>query len=157
MQALVMLSGNGTDLTEFLYEASPDEVNEDTGVPVFSDMTSDEIAQEVTDRAKEQARCLYPEHTVVAVELRGMMSTETEYEKAYRTGWRAASAAIVEALKSAEGDALERVKGDTYSRHDAAQHVVEDVYKTLCDRYGIGGNVEADIRRAVADAIEEED
>jgi hypothetical protein len=153
MLARVTLSDDGTTLTEFIYEASPDEVNDDTGTPVFSDMTSDEIAQEMSDRAREQARCLYPEHSVVAVELEDIVSTPTEYEKAYRAAWRAAGAAITEAMRNTEAEALERVAGNDYSPHAAGDHAVEDIYKCICDRYGIGGNVEAEVREAVREAI----
>lgn len=60
-----MISETG-EPDEFVYEASLLEQNEDTGDYVWSDLDDGAIIVEMTDRAVEQVRCLYPDHKVMS-------------------------------------------------------------------------------------------
>lgn len=67
MHAIATLRNKRTkEQDTFVYSAMRDEVNEDTGQPVFLDMTKGEITTEMQDRVREQVRCLYNNDWVVA-------------------------------------------------------------------------------------------
>lgn len=67
MYAIATLRNKRTkEQDTFVYSAERDEVNEDTGVAVFADMSKGDIVSELHDRVREQCRILYGSDWVVA-------------------------------------------------------------------------------------------
>ena len=51
---------------QFVYEADINEQNEDTGDFVWDDLSESCMIVEMTDRAIEQVRCLFPDHKITS-------------------------------------------------------------------------------------------
>lgn len=66
MFVIVQMISETGEPDEFVYEASITEQNEDTGDYVWSDLDDGGIIVEMTDRAVEQVRCMFPDHKIMS-------------------------------------------------------------------------------------------
>jgi hypothetical protein len=81
------------------------------------------------------------------------VSSENTYSVAYRAAYEAAQAKITEAMEEAKEEWFSRLEDSSYDRpSEAGRDATEDIYKTICDKYGIGGDVWSEVREAAGKA-----
>jgi hypothetical protein len=79
--------------------------------------------------------------------------SEGTYSVAYRAAYEAAQDKIAEAMEEAKEEWFSRLEDSAYdSPSEAGRDAVEDIYKTICDKYGVGGDVWSEVRGAAGKA-----
>jgi hypothetical protein len=81
------------------------------------------------------------------------MSSENTYAVAYRAAYEAAQAKITEAMEEAKEEWFSRLEDFASSTPtEAGRDATEDIYKTICGAYGVGGDVWSEVREAAGKA-----